>query len=114
MRVSRITLGSLLLALLLGAAIFQWSLQHRDDCSRFLAGDPRAPSTQFVVTGTRTVIMPCRVWLPRQPTGVQVLCLVDFLFAAVFVLNAIGDVRAHLHARAHTGYGQMEHDMDEE
>jgi hypothetical protein len=99
--ISKVTLGSFLLALLLGLGILRWSLTHRDDCSRFLAGETRAPSSQLVVTGTRTVIIPCRVWLPRQPTSVQILCLVDFLFAVVFLLNAAGDLRANFKRRWH-------------
>lgn len=95
MRVSKITLGSLLLALLLGVGILRWSLQHTDDCTRFLAGDQNAPSSQLVVTGTREVIIPCRVWLPRQPVAVQVLCLFNLLLAVVFVLRAAGDIKAH-------------------
>lgn len=108
MRVSKITLGSFFLALFLGVGILRWSLQTRDDCTRFLAGEPGAPSAQVVVTGSRTVVIPCRVWLPRQPTAVQVLCLLDFLLGVVFLLNVIGDIRIHLQARGHSRFAGMD------
>ena len=100
MRVSKITIGSLLLALMLGVALVHWSLQHKDDCSRFLSGDEHAPSSQFIVTGTREVIIPCNVWLPRQPLTVQILCLVELFLIVIFLLQAAGDIRAHF-SRTH-------------
>ena len=94
--ISRVTLFSFLLALLLASGIRLWSVEQRDECARFLAGDKSYPASQVVVEGTRTVIVPCKQWLPRQPLAVQVLCLVDLLLAALFAMNALADAREGL------------------
>jgi hypothetical protein len=91
--ISRVTILSLLLALLLAAGIWRWSVVQRDECSAYLAGDKMAPSTMYVVTGTRTVVIPCDDWLERQPGKVQLLCLVDFVLVVMFGLNALQDAR---------------------
>ena len=91
--ISRVTIFSLLLALLLAAGIWRWSAVQRDACSPYLGGDRMAPSTMYVVTGTRTVVIPCDDWLERQPGRVQLLCLVDFVLVVMFGLNALQDAR---------------------
>jgi hypothetical protein len=91
--ISRLTIFSLLLALLLAAGIWRWSVVQRDTCSPYLAGDQTAPSTMYVVTGTRTMVIPCDDWLERQPGKVQLLCLVDFVLVVMFGLNALQDAR---------------------
>ena len=52
-----------------------------------------------VVTGTRTIVVPCSDWLTRQPEKIQMLCLVDLVLAVMFVLNALLDMRAWLQRR---------------
>jgi hypothetical protein len=37
------------------------------------------------------VEMPCNFWLPRQPIGVQMVCLLDFAAGVVFLLSAAVD-----------------------
>ena len=93
-RISRMTIFSLLLALLLATGIRRWYLGQRDDCRRYLAGDASFPSAQVVVSGNRTIVVPCDQWWMRQPTIVQMLCLLDLLLAVVFVVNALQDARA--------------------
>jgi hypothetical protein len=97
--ISRITLFSFLMALLLGVGIRQWTDAQRDDCARYLAGDLTAPASELVVMGSRTVVVPCNQWLPRQPVKVQMLCLLDFVLAVGFVLNALHDLRGWLQSR---------------
>jgi hypothetical protein len=90
---ARVTIYSLLLALLLAAGIRLWNIGRRDACSAFLAGDIRAPASMYVVTGARTIVVPCSQWLPRQPLSIQILCLVDLIMLIVFVMNLLGDLR---------------------
>jgi len=97
--ISKVTLFSLLLALMLGVGIRLWYMQQNDACARYLAGDKSLPATQWVVTGTRTIMVPCSDWLTRQPEKVQLLCLVDLVLAVMFVLNALLDTRAWLQRR---------------
>ena len=91
--ISRVTVFSLLLGLMLAMGIWQWSGAHKDDCSRYLAGDKTAPSSEWVVSGTRIIEVPCGDWTMRQPLRVQVLCLLDIVVFLVFVTNAMADVR---------------------
>ena len=97
--ISRVTLFSFLLALLLATWIRLWTVGQRDECARFLAGDKSYPASQVVVEGTRTVVVPCKQWLPRQPVAVQVLCLVDLLLTVLFAMNALADARDGLARR---------------
>jgi hypothetical protein len=99
LRISRLTLFSMLLGLLLGSGIGTWYLGQRDPCARYLAGDQTASPTQTVVSGTRTVDVPCTDWTMRQPLAVQVLCLLDMALLVVFVLNGLADVREWMQAR---------------
>lgn len=98
--ISRVTLFSLLLSLLLGVGIRRWTLLHPDNCDRYLAGNTKLPPTEYVVSGTRQIAVPCTQWLVRQPEPVQILCLLDLLLGATFVVNAAGDTQKLLRAHA--------------
>jgi hypothetical protein len=91
--ISRVTIFSLLLGLMLGVGIRLWSIERKDPCAAYLAGDPKASASQWVLSGTRLIEVPCSEWLLRQPMRVQVLCLLDAALAAVFLLNALADLR---------------------
>ncbi|MDP9037744.1 MAG: hypothetical protein M3O02_00545 [Acidobacteriota bacterium] len=91
--VSKVTVFSLLFALLLAAGIARWNVTHVDDCTRYLAGEKGFPPSQVITTGTRQVKMPCSIWLPRQSDAIQILCLLDLLLGVVFLLNALADIR---------------------
>jgi len=97
--VSRVTLYSLLFGLMLAMGIWRWSGAHKDDCTRFLAGDKSAPASEWVVSGTRTMEVRCSDWTMRQPLRVQVLCLLDMVVLLLFVLNALADARDHFEVR---------------
>lgn len=97
--ISKVTLYTLLLTLLLGAGIERWKVTHRDNCARYLAGEKGYSPTELVVTGTRQVEMPCSIWLPRQPDAIQILCLLDLTLGTIFLLNALADLRRALEAR---------------
>jgi hypothetical protein len=97
--ISRVTLFSFLLALMLGMGIWMGTDGQQDNCSRFLAGDKTAPSSEWVISGTRQIVVPCNDWFARQSTRVQVLCLVDLVLSVVFVLNALADMRDWLEMR---------------
>jgi hypothetical protein len=99
LRISKATLFSLLLGLMLACGIRLWYLDQRDDCARYLAGDKSAPATQVIVSGTRTIEVPCTDWTTRQPLRVQVLCLFDLALGVVFVLNGLADVREWMQRR---------------
>jgi hypothetical protein len=75
--ISRRTIFSLVLALLIFFAIRAWWVQHPDNCQRYLAGDKSFPPVQYVKSGSYMIPMDCRWWLPRQPTLVQAACLLD-------------------------------------
>ena len=91
--ISRTTLWSLLVALLIPSGMAVWLSGHRDSCARFLAGDRSLPPTQMVAAGTQMVEVPCTVWLPRQPMWIQILCLVELVVVMVFALHLVGDWR---------------------
>ena len=89
--ISRKTIFALLLALLVGGGLFAWKLNQRDDCDR-LASDKRTTQTSVLVdAGTRSVMMPCSVWIPRQPLKVQLWCLADLALAVVFAVSFCAD-----------------------
>jgi hypothetical protein len=94
--ISRITLGSLLLGLLIASGIRLRDINLNDDCTRYMAGDKSLPASQWVVSGTRTVEVACNNWFARQPLWMQVLYLVDVLLAMLFALNALHDLRGRL------------------
>ena len=87
------TLGSLLVALLIPSGMAMWLSGHRDNCSRYLAGDRSLPPTQMVAAGSQVVEVPCQEWLPRQSMWIQMLCLVELVVVIVFVLHLVGDLR---------------------
>ena len=97
--VSRVTMYSLLLGLMLAVGIWRWSGWHKDDCTRYLAGDKKAPASELVVSGTQTIEVPCSDWALRQPLLVQILCLLDVVVFLVFVTNALFDARDHFAMR---------------
>jgi hypothetical protein len=99
LRISKVTLFSLLLGLMLACGIRLWDVEHKDECARWLAGDKSAPATEVELSGTRTIEVPCTDWTTRQPLCVQVLCLVDLALGAVFVLNGLADVREWMQRR---------------
>ncbi len=90
--ISRQTIFSLLVALLLGGGMYAWTLEHRDDCARYLGGDKTVPSSEQVESGTRTIVVPCNVWIPRQSLAMQTLALAELCVFVVFVLSAWTDV----------------------
>ena len=96
---SRVTLFSLLLALLLGVGIRQWTDGQRDACTPYLSGDAQAQKSEWVSSGTRQVEVRCTDWFSRQPVRVQILCLLDVVLTVVFVLNALSDLRDWLEMR---------------
>ena len=97
--ISRVTLYSLLLCLLLGLGLRKWSMAHPDSCDRYLAGERKLPASEYVISGSRQIVVPCNQWLIRQPEWMQILCLVDLLLAGVFAVNAAGDMREWLRTR---------------
>ncbi len=97
--ISRVTLFSLLLGLMLGAGLLLWSVAQRDACTPYLLGEKPAQTSEYVESGTRTIEVPCNDWFMRQPLRVQVLCMLDLALAVVFVLNALSDLREWLESR---------------
>jgi hypothetical protein len=91
--ISRVTLFSLLLGLMLAIGIWMWSDAQHDACFAYLNGNKSAQSVEYVASGTRMIAVPCDDWVMRQPLRVQLLCLVDLCLGAVFVLNSLGDLR---------------------
>jgi hypothetical protein len=96
--ISRVTIFSLLLGLMLGVGIYAWSQSERDDCMRYPPGG-RPPATEMVVSGTREIEVPCSDWWMRQPLDVQMLYLLDATLGVVFLMNALQDTRAWLTMR---------------
>jgi hypothetical protein len=97
--ISRVTLFSLLLALMLAAGIRLWDAQQQDNCALYMAGDRTLPASEMVVSGSRQIEVKCNDWIMRQPLSVQVLCLLNVALAVVFILNALGDLRDWLQVR---------------
>ncbi len=97
--ISKVTLYSLLLSLLLASGLWAWAAQERDGCWRYLAGDKKAPATVEVETGTRSIVLPCRDWLPRQSDAVQTVCLLELFLIVLFAGNALQDLRENLARR---------------
>jgi hypothetical protein len=97
--ISRVTLFSLLLALLLAVGIRLWYDGQRDACTPYLAGDAGAQKSEWVMSGTRTIEVSCDDWIMRQPLRVQVLCLLDAALTVLFVMNALSDLREWLEFR---------------
>ena len=89
--ISKRTIFSLLLTLLGVGVIFAWNVNRRDECSAYLAGQPRAPHEAVVMTGSRRVLVPCDQWFLRQPEEVQVGCLGVVAGVMVFAVSAVAD-----------------------
>jgi hypothetical protein len=100
--ISRVTLFSFLLSVMLGLGIAMSSAGRRGGCSAYLDGNRSAQSVEYIASGSRMIAVPCNDWLMRQTFRVQILCLLDLCLAAVFVLNALGDLRDWLVARRRT------------
>jgi hypothetical protein len=97
--ISRITIFSLLLSLMLAIGIWSWSSGRRDACAAYLAGDKTAQSSEYVASGSRLIAVPCKDWTMRQPLRIQLLCLANLGLVIVFMLNAAGDLRDWLAVR---------------
>ena len=97
--ISRVTLFSLLLGLMLALGIRLWSDAHPDGCTRALAAEGSMPASEYVISGTRQIVVPCNDWIMRQPLRLQVLCLLNLVLAVLFVLNALADLRGWLQMR---------------
>ena len=97
--ISRVTIFSLLLGLMLASGIWLWNDGHPDECSRSMAATGNMPASEYVISGTRQIVVPCNDWIMRQPLQVQILCLLNLVLAVVFVLNSLADVRGWLATR---------------
>lgn len=95
--ISRRTIYTLLLTLLLVLGLRLWAVNKRDDCDR-LNGVPNAEV--MVQSGTRTITVPCnyRYWALRQPLWVNLLALFGGVLGVVFIISVINDW-ARLRAR---------------
>lgn len=91
--ISRRTIVSLLLTLLLAGGLAAWSVGRRDECSAYLAGVAGAPVDEVVAVGSHVMRVRCDHWFLRQPEGVQVLCLGVGAGFAVLGLSIWGDWR---------------------
>ena len=91
--ISRITIFSLLLGLMLGLGTYMRVKGEQDRCNTYPPGTT-PPKTEYVVSGTREVEISCNDWWMRQPTTVQILCIADAGLAMIFVVNALQDIRA--------------------
>jgi hypothetical protein len=97
--ISRVTIFSLLLALMLGTGIRLWDAQQKDTCSLYMAGDKTQPPSELVVSGSREIEVPCSNWFLRHSLRVQVLCLLELLLAMIFAFNASADLKGWLEIR---------------
>jgi hypothetical protein len=84
---------AVVVALLLGVGLKVWAEEHRDDCDRYVEGDRRVPDSMYVKSGTRTVMVPCSLWVMRQPVGVQAAWLAEEAAVLVAVGLLVGDWR---------------------
>lgn len=91
---SRVTLFSLLLALLLGTGIQLVTLQQRDACTAYLTGQQAAQKSEWVISGTREILVPCNDWFSRQPLQIQLLAVLNAVLAVVFALSALSDFQS--------------------
>jgi hypothetical protein len=88
--ISRRTIFSFLLTLLVGLCLRVWVLGQRDPCDSLAPGGQH-PASVYVESGTRTVEMSCTTWFPRQPAWFLALCLVNMVIGVVFILSACGE-----------------------
>ena len=96
--ISRLTIFSLLLGLMLGLGIYTYSQGQQDRCNTYPTGGVQ-PRSEFVITGERQIEVPCSEWFLRQPLAVQILFVVDFLLGFVFAVNALADINGWLRWR---------------
>ena len=89
--ISRQTIFSLLLALLVGVGIFAWNGAKRDECD---VSGPDRGAVQVPVgqSGRKVLLVNCNEWLPRQPVKVQAWCFVDVALGVVFGMSMLVDV----------------------
>jgi hypothetical protein len=92
MLVSRRTIYSFLLGALLGLGLRLWAAQRIDDCTPYFRHEPKAATSMLVEMGGHSVAMPCDQWLPRQPQGILMACMVEGGFGLVFLVSAVADV----------------------
>jgi hypothetical protein len=97
--ISRVTLYSLLLSLMLGLGIRLSDARHPDNCTLYNAGDRSVSSSVLVAAGTRQIEVPCNDWIMRQSLNIQMLCLVDLIIGVVFFFNALSDFQQFLQMR---------------
>ena len=89
--ISRQTIFSFLLTLLVGLGVFAWNGSKRDECD--LAGPDRARVVVPVgQAGRKVLVASCSEWLPRQPAWVQGCCFLNGALAVVFVVSLAADV----------------------
>jgi len=103
--ISRRTIFSLLLAILICLCIRLWIMNHRDPCDSYMPGHV-LPQTVMVESGSRTVEMSCSQWLPRQPDLIQLSCLLDLTVVIVFLLSMWRDVNRWRERRRNFSMGQ--------
>lgn len=91
--ISRRTMVTVLLALLLGLGIRVWAAGVRDDCDRMGPGTRGQPASVKVESGTRSIDVPCARWAwgLRQTRTVQALALLDGVLGLMVVVFALGD-----------------------
>jgi hypothetical protein len=99
--ISRRTIFSLFLTILIFLGLRLWIMNHRDPCDAYMPGHV-LPQTVMVESGTRTVEMPCNDWLLRQPVLVQATCLLDFAALVMFLLSLLLDVHRRNQRRRQT------------
>lgn len=93
--ISRVTIFSLLTGLMLGTGIYLRVQQQVDRCNSYPEGGI-PPKSEYVVTGTRQVEVPCSDWWIRQPQTLQILCIADAALGVLFVFSALQDLRGWL------------------
>ena len=96
--ISRITIFSLLLALLLGLGTFMLVQDERDRCNTYPPGGT-PPKTEYAISGTREVEISCNDWWMRQSMTVQILCIADAGLGMIFLVNALVDLRGWIQWR---------------
>ena len=104
--ISRKTIFSFLLMLLVSVGIFAWNAAKRDECDQ--AGPDRTHLEVPVgQSGRRVLVVNCSDWLPRQPVRVLVWCFADAALAVVFCLSLLTDAVAGNRWRSQWKQGQL-------
>ncbi len=89
--ISKQTIFALLLTLLLAGGMYAWRVEHFDACDRFGAEKSGTPMAVMVQSGTRTITVPCTIWVMRQPLWMQGLCALLTVLGVIFVLSVWSD-----------------------